>query len=507
MNRRPAASIMANPVLVGAVTVLVVAVAVFLAYNANRGLPFVPTTSLKFQVANGANLLPGNEVREGGQRIGVVDEMRPVRLPGGETGAEVTVKLDQDAGKLPVDSTINLRPRSVLGLKYVEVTRGRSQETFNDGDLMPADQTRYPVELEDFYRTYDKPTRDGIRGNLRGFGDAFNQRGYAINQTIEKLPRLLRHLEPVARSLAAPNTGLGRFFKELGDAARIIRPVADRYSHSFTAGADTFEAWSRYPDRLGLAIERQSRTLEAGLRSFRVQQPFLRDFRDLNGALERATATFPRTLPRITPALQVGTRVQRRAPLLNRPLRGAMQALRELMEDPATGYALRGVGRLTGILNPLIKFVGPYITVCNYFNYAWTHAGEHVSEPDRTGTSQRSLSVQAPRTVNPTDPSLGAIGAVTPSNGQPTSGAPMNLHVNTYTAAVDRNGNADCEAGQRGYVKRLNTYGAPEMNIVVDPHLPGNSGPTFTGRARVPEGQTFSREATMGPKIPRELDP
>ena len=36
------ASIVANPVLVGAVTTLVVIVAVFLAYNANNGLPFVP---------------------------------------------------------------------------------------------------------------------------------------------------------------------------------------------------------------------------------------------------------------------------------------------------------------------------------------------------------------------------------------------------------------------------------------------------------------------------------
>ena len=37
----------ANPVLVGAVTVLAVLVAVFLAYNANQGLPFVPTRELK----------------------------------------------------------------------------------------------------------------------------------------------------------------------------------------------------------------------------------------------------------------------------------------------------------------------------------------------------------------------------------------------------------------------------------------------------------------------------
>ena len=43
MNRRPGDSgIATNPVLVGALTVLVTVIAVFVSYNANSGLPFVP---------------------------------------------------------------------------------------------------------------------------------------------------------------------------------------------------------------------------------------------------------------------------------------------------------------------------------------------------------------------------------------------------------------------------------------------------------------------------------
>ena len=49
MSRRPTASIVASPVLIGAVTLLVTIVAVFLAYNANTGLPFVPTYDIKAQ--------------------------------------------------------------------------------------------------------------------------------------------------------------------------------------------------------------------------------------------------------------------------------------------------------------------------------------------------------------------------------------------------------------------------------------------------------------------------
>ena len=56
-RRGAGASIAANPVLIGAATMLVIIVAVFLAYNANNGLPFVPTYQLKAQVPNAANLV------------------------------------------------------------------------------------------------------------------------------------------------------------------------------------------------------------------------------------------------------------------------------------------------------------------------------------------------------------------------------------------------------------------------------------------------------------------
>ena len=57
MSRRPKSSIVASPVLVGAVTLLVTIVAVFLAYNANTGLPFVPTYNVKAELPSGAKIV------------------------------------------------------------------------------------------------------------------------------------------------------------------------------------------------------------------------------------------------------------------------------------------------------------------------------------------------------------------------------------------------------------------------------------------------------------------
>ncbi len=54
MTRRGAGALAASPTMVGAVTTLIVILAVFLAYNANNGLPFVPTYRLSVEVPNAA---------------------------------------------------------------------------------------------------------------------------------------------------------------------------------------------------------------------------------------------------------------------------------------------------------------------------------------------------------------------------------------------------------------------------------------------------------------------
>ena len=70
MRRRDQFSIVASPLLVGSITVLITVVAVFLAYNANVGLPFVPTYDVYAKVPDAAGLVRGNEVRIGGLRVG-----------------------------------------------------------------------------------------------------------------------------------------------------------------------------------------------------------------------------------------------------------------------------------------------------------------------------------------------------------------------------------------------------------------------------------------------------
>ena len=499
MSRRSASqSIVANPVLVGAVTTLVVIVAVFLAYNANNGLPFVPTRQLTVQLPGGANLVRGNEVREGGYRVGVIEEMNPVRLPGGSIGAELKVKLDQKIGELPSDTTFAIRPRSTLGLKYLEVNRGTAKSTFEDGATVEPSATRPPVDLDDLYNMFDEKTRAASRTNLKGFGNAFVARGGSLNQAIERFPSLFGSLEAVMRNLADPKTRLDRFFKELGDAARVVAPLSQTQAKLFTDMADTFEAFSRDPEALKATIEKSPSTLDVSTVSLRVQRPFLQETAAFSHDLRFAVADLRGALPSVNRALEVGGPVLRRSVTLNEDLQRAMRALRDLATAPTTNAALRGLTSTVATLNPMLKFLGPYQTVCNYWTYDWTILAEHLTEADPTGTAERALLNNTSRQKN----SLSGENAYEPANGEEVqNGTPQFLHGQPYGAAIDGRGNADCEAGQRGYMRQLSSWVDRKFNIVTDPHTPGNQGPTFHGRARVPEGETFSREPEIGPQL------
>jgi len=484
----------------------VTTVAVFLAYNANRGLPFVPTTTVKVHVANGANLVEGNEVRAGGSRVGVVSEMRPIRLPDGSGGAELTLELDKSYGELPRDSTLRIRPRSALGLKYVELTRGTSKETFSSGDTLPAAQASFATELDEVYEMFDEPTRAAAQENLRGFGDSFAGRGQAVGRTLEELPPLLRSLEPVMATLAEGETDLDGFVRELGDAARIVAPVSKQNAALFTSMADTFEALGRDEEALKATIAKAPSTMDVGVRSFQVQRPFLTDLTLFSRDFAGATEELKGALPPLNEAVRVGTPVQQRVPTLNEQVRRTLGTVRELAEAPGTNAALRGLTATVTTLNPQLRFYGPYVTVCNSFNYFFTYLAEHFSEPDTTGSAQRALANVTGRQED----SLGSMGADEPANGEAvTEGTPQYAQDQPYGAAVAPDGRADCEAGQRGYVERQARFFPEKYKVARDPRSPGLQGPTFTGRPRVPEGQTFTHEPETGAyeDLPRSEHP
>jgi ABC-type transporter Mla subunit MlaD len=505
MSRGRQQSAFTNPVLIGAVTMLVVLVAVFLAYNANSGLPFVPTQELKVDIANGSNLVPGNDVLEGGHRIGFVSDMKPVKLQNGTVGAQLILKLSKNQGKVPVDSSVSVHLRSVLGQKYLNLIKGHSNRIFADGATLPINQTNVPVQLDQIFNMFNPPTRTAVQQNLQGYGDTFTARGADINKTIQALPSLLGHLKPVASYLSAPSTELTRFFDSLDAFTGALAPVSTQTADLFRDAATTFQAITNDPSSYEATIAQSPVTLTTSTDSLRAQQPLYTDFATFGHYFSPATSSLKAALPSLNPALEAGATTLKQTPTLNAGVQRVMSSLKSLAQDPMTNVALNGLQATVGTLNPMLRYIGPYQTVCDNFNYFFTYLQDNVSVPGAYGTGQRILI----KTANPLQPnSIGNAGANVPVNGgapggdNPITGGNVYLHSQPYGAAIDNQGKADCEIGQRGYVKQLNYFDPQHRLFATDIHTPGDQGATFAGRGHVPAGETFSRNPTIGPQVP-----
>ncbi len=451
---RRGAGIAGNPVLIGAATVLVVLVAVFLAYNANQGLPFVPTYELKAEVPSAANLVRGNDVRIGGSRVGFVSAITPQTNDDGVTVAVLTLTLEKSVAPLPRDSTLIIRSRSALGLKYVEITRGTDARGYADGSTIPISAaTPRPVELDEVLSMFDDKTREGAAAATTGFGDALAGRGESINTAIGSFKPLLRDVIPVAQNLSSPETDLRGFFRALGNTAAIVAPAAEDQAELFVNLDITFRALREVSPFIKESIVEGVPALDAGIRDFPIQRPFLRNSELLFRDLRPGAAALRTYAPTIADALEEGAKVLPRTPPLNRRLASLLEELQRFSEDPMVPRGLKATTQALNTLNPTLAYLTPAQTQCNYITLFFRNVASHLSEGDRNGTWQRFIIVPTPQGPNNEgSPSSG------PANG-PTEA--NHLHANPYPNSASPGQPKECEAGNEHYAAGQTVIGNP----------------------------------------------
>ncbi len=437
MNRRARSSVAANPVLIGAVTVLVIAVAVFLSYNANSGLPFVPSYEVKAVVPDAAELVPGNDVNVGGARVGQVTKVE-AGLQRGEPVAVLSMKLEKPLDPLPRDTKVLIRQRSNVGLKYVELRPGRERIGLPAGGTLPLRNATAPVDLDDVVSTFDPPTRRGLADTISELGVGLAGRGGDLNRAIENLPALFRDLTTVSRTLASSQTDLHGFITGVNSAVAAIAPVAEPLRQLFDGGATTFAALERESAALGAAIEKSPSTEREATAGFIALQPLLREAtafaRDANPALR----ILPRASRRLASALRTSGPALGRARALASPLDDVLARTRSLARMPALSGALR---RLTYVVDeavPLLTYINPFQTKCNSLGLWFRNVPSLGSEGDAMGTWFRFTPVSQPLEL------------------LPKATRSPDLH---YAPLGDVGQNGECEYGNELFVPNKQTVG------------------------------------------------
>jgi virulence factor Mce-like protein len=463
--RRGQAALTASPVLVGAVTVLVTIVAVFLSYNANSGLPFVPTYDLKANLPNAAQLVKGFEVRIGGARVGFISKIEPKKNADGTAYAQVTMKLDKEIEPVPADSTLLVRPRSSLGLKYIELTPGEGRAGLPAGSTMPVRQARPPVvELDELFDMFDDKTRVGSRNSLDGFGGGFAGRGPDLNTAIEAFVPLVTDLEPVARNLSDPDTRLNRFFASLARASAEVAPVAEEQASLFVNLDTSFTAFASIARPfLQETISESPESEQVAIDEFPRQRPFIRNNTAFFRELRPGVAVLPHGAPILADAFQAGTQVLPKTIQMNEDLADVFEALADFSDDPTVRAGVNQLTRLMSSLRPTLRFLTPAETTCNYGTLLLRNVASLLSEGDSNGNFQRFLTVAAP-----TDRITFEIG---PNNEGSPSSAPANgpqrhnhLHVNPYPNTAAPGQTQECEGGNERYADGVTVIGNPSGN-------------------------------------------
>ena len=188
---------------------LVVGLVVLLAIVSFRIVNGLTEYRLIVPLDSAEGLYPGSDVLIAGAKAGSVQD---ITLDGNRT--LVTIVLDDAYAPVHRDARVTVRPKSLLGEKYVALDPG-SSDTLDSGSQLPQTQVARAVDLQDVVNSLDQPTREKLRTLVISLGGGLAGRGLDTNQTISYGRTDLDHLAAITDTLTARDQDLEKVIQGL----------------------------------------------------------------------------------------------------------------------------------------------------------------------------------------------------------------------------------------------------------------------------------------------------
>lgn len=455
----------ANPVLIGAVTVLVAIVAVFLAYNANSGLPFVPRYTLYVEVHDASELTASTEVHVGGALVGHVVAIDPARDSAGQPIAVLKLALNKSIEPLPVDSQWRIRLKALIGLKYLDLMPGHSRRMLANGATVPLSRTGAAVDLDQVLSMYDAPTRSAVAASTAGFAYGLAGRGSDLNDAFHAFVPLVADLLPVMRNLSSRKTDLAGFFHGLERISSASAPVAQQQADLYAHLATTFTALASVArPYLQDWISQTPPTEATAISDIPVIRPFVADTAALFAELYPGFSTLHTSAPVLASAEAIGTRTLPGTSALDRRLVSLAGHLSSYGQNSTVQGGLDRLTLTVSSLRPPLAFLTPAQTVCNYISLSLRNFWSLLSDPVSTGTRLR-FNVVAIDDVLGGEAVPSQSPYTTPSHNSQESHGP--LHVDFYPNTASPGEVHECSAGNEPYSGTAAQIGNPPGNVGV----------------------------------------
>jgi virulence factor Mce-like protein len=352
--------------VLGVLTIVVIAIIGWIAYNANKGLPGQSRYEVNVLVPDADRLIGTADVRIGGVLVGEVLNVTAVpSRSGGQPYARIKLALSDSVGHLPVDSIVQVRPASVLGLTYVDLTLGRSHTTISPGGTLPLVQAAPSSDLTDLFQIFNRSAAKGFQRSVGSIAYGLAGRGTDLNATIGSIAELLPPLTGVMRTLAAPATQFARFLTAYESTVSALAPVTGQFADLVANGATTLDVLASARTALAAAIDAAPDAESATTRAFIAARPALDGVAELSAALRPAGEVLTPALKEANLTLSAGVRPLRELPGFSGQLRTALNSLKGLARDPITNDALRKLLDLVTSTNTLLSVFTPAQVYCN----------------------------------------------------------------------------------------------------------------------------------------------
>src|SRR5439155_27198785 len=129
---------------------------------------------------NASQIVAGDQVRVGGVPAGSVTDLR--LTPDGQ--AELTLEVGDPYVPVRRGTVATVRATGLAGIanRYVDLRLAPATNArIPDGGTIPAADTRSAVDLDEVLSTFDSPTRNALRGVVRGSAELYSGRSRAAN--------------------------------------------------------------------------------------------------------------------------------------------------------------------------------------------------------------------------------------------------------------------------------------------------------------------------------------
>jgi phospholipid/cholesterol/gamma-HCH transport system substrate-binding protein len=234
-------------------------------------------------------LLPGDDVRIAGVRVGQVEEVGIVD----RKQAQVTFSVSANR-QLPKNVTAQIKFRNLVGQRYVSLTQGAGGDpnaVLRPGDTIPLEHTRPALDLTELF--------NGFKPLFRALSpDDVNKLSYEIIQVLQgeggTVESLLAHTASLTSAIAGKDQVIGQVINNLNSALTTINSRGDKLSDLIVQVQQLVSGLAADREPIGDAIEALGGLADttAGLLN-EAREPLKQDIAALGGLVNNLNDSEP----------------------------------------------------------------------------------------------------------------------------------------------------------------------------------------------------------------------